>query len=417
MSVVSDWLKQEVKELFTVNYWIPKGDKLLWVPIVMLGLLSLVFIYSSTGSLASRLNDGAMAYYLWKQIIFLLLGYAVIMFMQRRSFARIIDYVPWFLIVSIFLLVLAGIIGGEKNGAGRWLPLGPFSFQPSELVKLTTILFVARDISYNQSANGYNLAWSRLVLPIVAIALIARDNISTAILLAATCFMLICIGRLPWKRIGKIVAIVLTLGAVGVGTLVAIPKETLAPIGKIGAFKRVPTARERIVTFINPIPLDEMTDQDIRDSQSIQSQITVASGGLLGKGPGNSVQGIKLPEVYSDFIFSIILEETGVWGMFLVMLMYLTMLISAFRVLFKCKSLFLGLMVVGIVLCLLFQTIIHMFVCVGLFPVTGQTLPLLSKGGTSTLIVCLELGMIVGVPLVAVARFLFVELEEAKQNH
>ena len=397
MSDIIGWFKNEVKEIFTINYWIPKGDKLLWIPIVMLGLLSLVFIYSSTGTLASRLNGGVMAYYLWKQIIFLLVGYVVIMFVQRRSLARIIDFVPWFLLGSIILLVLAGIIGGVKNGAGRWFPLGPFSFQPSELVKLTTILFVARDISYNQSAEGYNLSWSRLLLPIIAIALIARDNISTAILLAATCFMLICIGRLPWKRIAKIVVVVAACGAIGVGTLVAIPKETLAPIGKIGAFKRLPTARERIVTFINPVPLDEMTDQEIRDSQSIQSQITIASGGLLGKGPGNSVQGIKLPEVYSDFIFALILEEAGVWGMLIVMLMYLTMLISAFRVLFKCKSLFLGLMVVGIVLCLLFQTIIHMFVCVGLFPVTGQTLPLLSKGGTSTLIVCLELGMILGV--------------------
>lgn len=397
MGDIIGWLKNEVKELFTVNYWIPKGDKLLWIPIVMLGLLSLVFIYSSTGSLASRLNGGVMTYYLWKQIIFLLLGYVVIMFMQRRSLAHIIDYVPWFLIVSICLLILAGIVGAEKNGAGRWLPIGPFSFQPSELVKLTTIMFVARDISYNQTAEGYSFSWRRMILPFFAIFLIFKDNLSTAGLLTITCFMMICIGRLPWRQIGKTVAVALTIIVVIVGTLIAIPKETLAPLNDSAILKRIPTARERIVTFFDPKPLDEMTDQEIRDSQSIQSQITVASGGLLGKGPGNSVQGIKLPEVYSDFIFSMILEETGVWGMLIVMLMYLTMLISAFRILFKCRSLFLGLMVVGIVLSLLFQTIIHMFVCVGLFPVTGQTLPLLSKGGTSTIIVCLELGMLLGV--------------------
>lgn len=397
MSDIFGWIKREVKDLFTINYWIPRGDKLLWIPIIMLGLLSLVFIYSSTGTLANRLNGGAMAYYLWKQIIFLILGYVAIVFMQRRSFAKLIDYVPLFLVISISLLILATIIGAEKNGAGRWLPIGPFSFQPSELVKLTTIMFVARDISYNQTAEGYNFNWRRMIWPFVAIFLIFKDNLSTAGLLAITCFMMICIGRLPWRQIGKTVAVALTILVIGVGTLIAIPKEALAPLNESAVLKRIPTARERIVTFFDPKPLEEMSDQEIRDSQSIQSQITVASGGLLGKGPGNSVQGIKLPEVYSDFIFSIILEETGVWGMFIVMLMYLTMLISAFRVVFKCKSLFLGLMVVGIVLSLLFQTIIHMFVCVGLFPVTGQTLPLLSKGGTSTLIVCIELGMVLGV--------------------
>ncbi|MBE6334043.1 MAG: FtsW/RodA/SpoVE family cell cycle protein [Odoribacter sp.] len=397
MGSALEWIWREIRDMFTLDYWIPKGDKLLWIPIIILALSSLLFIYSSTGYLASRLNGGAMAYYLWKQIIFLIAGYVVIMVVQRRSFKAVIDYVPWFLLFGIGLMILAWILGDAKNSAGRWIVLGPISFQPSEVVKLATIMFIARDISYNQTAEGYNFSWKRMILPLFAILLIFKDNISTAILLSGTCFMMICIGRLPWRQIAKVVAIAIGGIAILVGSLLAIPDSTINALKDNEVLKRIPTAQSRIKTFFDPVPLEEMELQEIRDSQSIQAQITVASGGVLGKGPGNSIQGIKLPEVYSDFIFAIILEETGLWGMALIMIMYSIMLISAFRVLFKCKSLFLGLLVVGIVMCLLFQTIIHMFVCVGLFPVTGQTLPLLSKGGTSTLIVCLELGILLGV--------------------
>ena len=396
MNIVN-WAISELRDMFKAEYWIPKGDKLLWVSIIVLGLLSLLFIYSSTGALASRMNGGVMAFYLWKQIIFIMAGYVVIMFMQRRSCAPIINYVHWFLLFSIFLMLLAWVIGGEKNSAGRWLNIAGFSFQPSELVKLTTIIYVARDISFNQTAEGYKFSWRRMILPIIAILLIFKDNLSTSILLSATCFMMICIGRLPWRQIIKVIVLMGVGLCAVVALLLVIPESTLAPLNNNAILKRIPTAQTRIKTFIHPVPLEEMTYQEIQDSQSLQSEITVASGGVLGKGPGNAIQGVKLPEVYSDFIFALILEETGLWGMIIIMLMYVIILISAFRIMFRCKSLFLGLMVVGIVTSLLFQTIIHMFVCVGLFPVTGQTLPLLSKGGTSTLIVCLQLGMVLSV--------------------
>ena len=153
MGSALEWIWREIRDMFTLDYWIPKGDKLLWIPIIILALSSLLFIYSSTGYLASRLNGGAMAYYLWKQIIFLIAGYVVIMVVQRRSFKAVIDYVPWFLLFGIGLMILAWILGDAKNSAGRWIVLGPISFQPSEVVKLATIMFIARDISYNQTAE------------------------------------------------------------------------------------------------------------------------------------------------------------------------------------------------------------------------------------------------------------------------
>ncbi len=389
MKRVVSWCIDEVKDIFTLNFWIPRGDKLLWIAILFLALFSLVFIYSSTGNLAIRKNDGVLSYYFWQQILFLALGYFVIMFVQRKSCYAIIDWVPYLMVIPIILMAISG---------GRWLTILPgLTIQPSELVKLTTVMFMARDISYHQDASGYNFSWKRMWLPGVAIILIFANNISTAILLSVTCFIMVCVGRLPWKKILLVVTCVGALGAVTVPTLLSIPQEHVNKLSKVPILDRVPTLRARLDRYFHPIPRSEMSSAEIRDNQAMMAEITISSGGPSGRGPGNSTQGIRLPEVFSDYMFAIIVEEAGWLGMFFVMACYTAVLIAAFRIMFRCKSLFLGLMVMGMVTCLLLQALIHMLVSVGIFPVTGQTLPMLSKGGTSTIIVCLEFGIMLSV--------------------
>ena len=400
--------------MLTLDFWKPKGDRLLWISVLVLATASLVFIYSSTGKLTFRKNDGMTSYYLWKQIILLGMGYVVIAFFQNFSCRKYLNFAGTILFVCIILLLVAMMFGSEKNGAGRWMPM-PFglSFQPSELAKLATVMYVARDISYNQSEKGYHFDIWRWLLPIATIVIIFMENVSTAVLLASTCFIMVFVGRLPWKTTLKTVGSALAGVVVLLALILAVPESAMqAHEDMLG---RIPTLQSRILHFMDEQPLEEMEFQEIMDNQSIQSRIAIASGGLLGKGPGNSTQCNILPEPYSDFIFAIILEELGVSGLLIIILCYVFLLITAFRIMFRCKSLSLGLFVVGIAVCLVLQAIIHMSVSVGIIPVTGQTLPLVSKGGTSTLIVAMEIGMILSVSR-EVDREMKAEAEEAAEE-
>ncbi len=394
-------LRSYISNATKSDFWKPKGDKLLWVAIIVLALASLLFVYSATGKLAYRKNEGFTSFYLWKQLCLLLIGYLVIICVQNFSIKRVINWSALLLTGSIILMLVSWALGHQQNGAGRWIYLpGGFSFQPSEIAKLCVILYVAKEISFRQVEGvGYNFLWRRWILPIIAILLIFKDDVSTAIILATTCFIVVCVGGLPWKRIFGFLAVVILLGVLGFATINYIPSSTLEDLSHVSVLHRLPTVQNRIHRFISPIPLSERDKQSVSDDQTVQSEIAIASGRFVGKGPGNSTQCNVMAEPYSDFIFAIIMEESGLIGLGVVIICYILIFISAFRVMFRCSSLFIGLVVWGIVVSLLLQAIVHMAVCVGLLPITGQTLPLLSKGGTSLLVVAFELGIVLSASL------------------
>ena len=366
-----------------------KGDKTLWYVIIGLAIASLLVVYSSTGSLAYRENGGNTSAYLIKQTFLLFLCFVVLICLQSVHYKYFLGFASTLLVISFVCLLWAKFSGTTLNDTARWvkIPFVGFTFQPSELAKLGVIMYTARSIAFEQTDAGCNnrvLLRMLFVLPVLV--LIFLENFSTSVLLGGVCFVMLFVGRLPWRTLLKLGGGVI----VGIGLLVAViytvPEKTLDKIGRLLEIKH------RIENFVNP------GEADSDDTyQSDQAKIAVAKGGLVGAGPGNSVQRNFLPHPYSDFIFAIIIEEYGLIGAGCVLLLYLIILFRVGVIVRRCTRTFPAILVTGLGLCIVFQALINMGVCVGLFPVTGQPLPLVSMGGTSLVFTSAMFGMILSV--------------------
>jgi len=357
-----------------------KGDRVIWMVVIILSILSLLAVYSSTGTLAYKYQEGNTLYYMMKHLIILALGF-VLMYLAHlvkyTYYSRIFQIA---LYVAIPLLIITLFLGKDVNEARRALPL-PFglTFQASDLAKLTLIMYLARILTKKQEMiKDFRSAFVPIMLPVIIVcALILPSNLSTALMLFATSLVLMFIGRVRMKYIFSLIGIAIAAFSIFILIMMALPKERQG---------RLETWQNRIESFFD--------DSGKEEDQVLQSKIAVASGGILGKMPGNSTQRNFLSHPYSDFIFAIILEEYGLFGGSFVVLLYLILLFRAVRIVTKIPRTFGALLTRGVAFLLVFQALINMGVAVDLLPVTGQPLPLVSMGGTSIWFTSISIGIL-----------------------
>ena len=356
-----------------------KGDRYIWLVVIFLSLISLLAVYSSTGTLAYKKQHGNTEYYIYKHLTLMIAGLFLMYWAHKLDYRYYSKIAQILLFVSFPMLAYTLKFGGEINQAARWItiPVIDQSFQTSDLAKLAIIMYLARELSRRQE-NIKDLKKSFLPIigaVVLTIALIAPANFSTSLMLFATCCLIMLIGRISFKHIGT----TLVAGAVILSLVVF-----FGP--------RRETYRSRIKTFMS----NETVDKD-KSFQSDQSKIAIATGGLFGKGPGNSSQKNYLPHPYSDFIFSIIIEEYCMIGAIMIIIAYLVFLYRSIKIVTKAPKAFGALLACGLSFSLVIQAFANMAVAVNLMPVTGVPLPLVSMGGTSILFTSVAFGIILSV--------------------
>ena len=372
-----------------------KGDKTIWLIVLLLSIVSLLAVYSSTGLLAFKKVSGNTEHFLFKHFVVLCGGATIMYVTSNLPYTLYAKLARFFYLLSIPLLIFTLFMGTNLNDANRWitLPIIGMTFQTSDFAKIALILFLARQISKNQETIH---EWRGTVIPLVVIVilvcgLIFPANFSTAALLFFTSMVIMFIGRVSVKHLAKIAGIALIGIAIFIGGAKA-----------IGYKGRIETWTNRILTFIgkNDNHSDsknakvEFSDEDY---QAQQAKIAIATGGFFGKGPGNSEQRNFLPHPYSDFIFAIIIEEYGLIGGAFVLILYLLFFYRALLIVKRTEKAFAAMITVGFAFSMVFQALINMGVAVGVFPVTGQTLPLLSMGGSSIIFTSFAFGVILSV--------------------
>ncbi|MBX7203811.1 MAG: FtsW/RodA/SpoVE family cell cycle protein [Bacteroidia bacterium] len=369
-----------------------KGDFVIWAIVMILSLFGVLAVYSSTGTLAYKRYAGNTELLLAKHLFLLLMG---IGFMYL---AHLVDYRYYYgiarvlLIISVPLLIYTLLFAPVINDARRWIsiPIINATFQTSDLAKVALIMYVARMLSKKQEdIKDFKKAFLPIISAVVGVCLlIAPANLSTALVLFSTCAIVMFIGRINFKYL----MLMAGAGIVGLGLLIGIlfsvPEESL---GKIGG--RFLTWKSRIEVFVNH---DREANKD-NDYQSKQAKIAIATGGLFGKGPGNSTQRNFLPHPYSDFIFAVIIEEYGFGGGLFVIFIYLLFLWRTIRIVVRSPKAFGALLAFGLSLSMVIQAFINMAVAVNIFPVTGLPLPLVSMGGTSLWFTSFAFGVILSV--------------------
>ncbi|HDP74483.1 MAG TPA: hypothetical protein ENN49_01150 [Bacteroidales bacterium] len=380
-----------------------KGDRVIWMIVIFLYLASLLLIYSSSSSLAFRYHGGNTTYFLIKQLVFLL-GAFIVMWT-----VHLIKYSVWYRLANILLALsmpLLGItllFGRNLNAATRWLEIPGLgiSFQSSDLAKVILIIYVAKYLSQMQDNNSdFKQFLTQLIAPVALVcALILPANFSTAALLGLTCWLMMFVGRVSLKYLFGLTGI----GIVLVGAFIAISLQ-------FKTLSRAQTWVNRIENFIS----DDKTEGNY---QLEQSKIAIATGGIIGKGPGRSTQRNFLPHPYSDFIYAIIIEEYGVVGGVFTLILYLILLYRAALLVKKSSRLFPAFLAFGLTLMLTLQALINMAVAVGAIPVTGQPLPLVSLGGSSLIVSSGTLGIILGISRSQSKKELFDGEEPVKDNN
>ncbi|MBK9402545.1 MAG: FtsW/RodA/SpoVE family cell cycle protein [Bacteroidetes bacterium] len=359
-----------------------RGDRTIWLIVILLSIMSILAVYSSTGTLAYKYQSGNTEYYLFKHGIIMILGFVLMYighFVKYTFYSRIANLG---IIIAIPLLFMTLLMGSNINEASRWLtlPIVNLSFQTSDFAKVALILYVARMLSKKQdNIKDFKSAFVPIIIPVgLVCGLILPANFSTAAVLFTTCVILMFIGRISLKYILLMVGI-----AVGIFALFLMIAYLTGYEGRIETWKA------RIENF------SEGSDQG--NYQVQQAKIAIATGGLIGKGPGNSEQRNFLPHPYSDFIFAIIVEEYGLAGGGIIVFLYLLLFYRALQIVRKTERAFAAMITIGCAFSLVFQALINMAVAVNLFPVTGQPLPMLSMGGTSIWFTSAALGIILSV--------------------
>jgi len=359
-----------------------KGDKIIWMVVLILLVISLLSVYSSTGSLAYQHRSGNTFFYLFRQLKFILLGLVIIFFVHLipyRIFSRVSVFA---LYISIPLLLLTLIIGTNINEATRWLqvPGIGLTIQPSDFAKIALVMYVAKILSVNQNnIKDFNGVFGKISLAImVSCALILPANFSTAAIVFVTAFSLMFVGRIPVKYLLLMVFTGIFAFSIFIGGAMLFKQEG-----------RISTWKSRIENFVNG---------EGDNYQADQAKVAIVQGGLFGKGPGNSTQRNLLPHPYSDFIYAIIIEEYGsLLGGLLMIALYLWLFFRAGLIIRRSKSTYGAFLAFGLSMGLVLQAFVNMAVAVGLVPVTGQTLPLVSMGGSSIFFTSMATGMILSV--------------------
>lgn len=364
-----------------VNYI--KGDKYIWAIAILLSLVSIVLVYSSSSHLAFAFKQGNTFSFLVKHLIHLGIGFFIMWTLSRIPFKYF--YNSSILIFGLALvLVFWAMSGGQTIGganASRWIRIAGFTFQPSELAKLALFVLLARNlVHYRDKLHSFKKSFFPILGPVILICgLILPSNFSTAAIIFMISFLIMFVGRYSLKSLGAMILI----GLVSLGLFYA----TVTKFPNIS--NRVGTWKARIESF---------TDKSSAGNYQVNhAKTAIARGGLWGKGPGKSVQKYFLPQSSSDFIFAVIVEEYGVVGGFVVIALYLLLLLRILRTARKTDDDFAMLMTIGLGFSIVSQAFINMSVAVNLLPVTGQTLPLISAGGSSVWMTCAAIGLILSI--------------------
>lgn len=379
-----------------------KGDRVIWSIVAFLVVISLLAVYSSTGSLAYKHNKGNAEYYLFRQVTFIVIGVGIIYFTHLLDYRWFSRLALWFYIISIPLLIYTLFFGSDINEANRWirLPVINLTFQTSDFARLALFMYLARQLSRKQTIiNDFKKGFLPLIGPIVITCLlIAPANLSTALLTGATGMLVIFLGRASIKHLLLTVLVVLLPVALLVGVALSTyhPDDIDAPVKKGGVVNAL-KHQGRFGTWMRRIQDFVYAKGGETPYQVQQAKIAIAKGGWLGKGPGNSEQRNFLPHPYSDFIYAVIIEEYGMIGGVAIVILYMTFLFRSIKLFRNCPFAFGAFLALALSITLAIQAIANMAVNVNIVPVTGVTLPLVSMGGTSFLFTCFAIGIILSV--------------------
>lgn len=365
-----------------------RGDKIIWIVFIALCFVSLLEVFSATSTIAYRQQNH------WGPVlrhgVFLLLGFGLVMFMQRIP-PRFFSILVLGTIVSAILLIITTSLGETVNGAQRWLGIGAFTIQPSEFAKISAIGATAFFLSRMNEKNEGTIFEILIIGLAVLCVLIITENLSTAVLLFFVCFLMMFIAQVSIKKLGIIVGIGLAAIILLIGTLAILPDSTTDSLGRIGTWKaRFERHNSDNSNEVFSAETYKITDENY---QVANAKIAIANGRIVGL-PGSGIQRDYLPQAYSDFIFAIILEEMGLLGGIGVILLYVILMIRCGILAKNSEKKFPRYLILGCALMLTIQALINMAVSVNMIPVTGQPLPLISRGGTSTIITCAYFGII-----------------------
>ena len=397
-----------------------KGDGIIWMVFFLLCIISIIEVYSASSVLTYKSGNYWSPVLKHFGLLLVGVGCMIVVMNIKCKYFKIVT--PFLLLAAFITLLWVLVAGHSTNGAQRWISLVGIQFQPSEIAKGAIVLAVAQILSAMQTERGadkrafnYILVVSAFIVPLIMV-----ENLSTAALLCAVILMMMFIGRVPLVQIGKLMGVCMLLLVIAFSLIMlvgndeekenpklAITEQTVSAeeaekpgmLDKV--FHRAGTWKSRIIKHLDSkeVPPEEF-DLD-KDAQVAHANIAIVSSNIVGKGPGNSVERDFLSQAFSDFIYAIIIEEMGITGAIVVCLLYIILLFRTATIANRCENTFPALLIMGLALLLVTQALFNMLVAVGLVPVTGQPLPLISKGGTSTIINCIYIGVILSVSYTA----------------
>ena len=397
-------MNQKINNIF-------KGDKVIWMVFFFLCMISIIEVFSASSNLTYKSNNYIKPIMMHSSTI---IAGVMVAILTLNIPCRYFKLMTPFLLFFTLLLVL--VAGEDINGAQRVIALFGLTFQPSEIAKGSLVLATAQILSAKQTENGADRSAFKwiLILTIPMAGLIMLENLSTAVLLCSVIFLMMFIGRVPMIQLGKLLGVVLGIGIAFFAFIMIVGHDTRKEQEKLNAtetivktkeekssieklFHRADTWKGRIDKFMEDDKV-EAKDYDLdKDGQVAHANIAIVSSNVIGRGPGNSVERDFLAQAFSDFIFAIIIEEMGIFGAAFVVFLYVILLYRAARIASRCENNFPALLAMGLALLLVVQASFNMLVAVGIVPVTGQPLPLISKGGTSTIINCAYIGAILSI--------------------
>ncbi len=365
-----------------------KGDKAIWIVVAILAMISIVAVYTSTKALAFKYTGGSTEIFALRHAFYLIIGFGLMYIAHLTDYNYYSKIAQIVLIACIPILILTGIFGRD----GRWIdfPFINLSFQPSELAKVALIMYLARMITLKQKTiKSFKDGFFPIFGPVFLICLlIFPSDLSTATLIFITSLIMMFIGRVHFKHILSLITLTIVTATITISVLFSLPDETLQTA-------RLLTWKHRLIQYAEDWTT-HYADMDV-SKQTTQARIAIATGYPTGLGPGKSRQKNFLPEAYADYIYSIIIEEYGFFGVFGILFLYLFFLYRSILIFERSAGTFGALLAISLAISIVTQAMMNMMVNVGLLPVTGVTLPLVSRGGTSIVMTCIAIGVILSV--------------------
>lgn len=376
-----------------------KGDKIIWTIFFILCALSLIEVFSAS----SRKTFETHNYWqpITRHAMFVIAGVGVVWFIHNMKISWIKQFSYFIYIAGVIGLVWAAFGGAVVNESARWVEIFGIKFQPMEIAKMGIVMTTSLVLAQSQTEEGTDLKAMKKILLLCAVpcCFILLENLSTVVIILATVFLMMFIGRVYWKHMLTLIGAGALAGLLMFGAIMITPDKLDAKQGSMTykIHNKMLTWKNRVLDVANTGEQVKPKDYEISgNEQRTYANIAIATSGLVGKGPGNSVQRDNIPHAYSDFIYAIIIEELGLIGGFIVIMLYLTLLYRCGSIASNCEDAYPAFLIMGMGMIIAIQALLHMTISVG-GPVTGQPLPLVSQGGTSTLINCIYIGTMLSI--------------------